>query len=161
MLQNSYVLLATKLDQLHWFILESLKEELERLSVHDLTPQQALIIYHLGPQKITIHDVIKKGYYSGSNVSYNIKKLVNAEYLIYERSTKDRRSIRVFLAPKGLDFWMACNNFILSESQNIQNMPLSHQEWKILYEQLQRLHFFFFETSRKKHSFNEKGSGNP
>jgi DNA-binding MarR family transcriptional regulator len=43
-----------------------------------------------------------RGYYLGSNVSYNLKKLVDMGYIHYKRSDKDRRSVRVSLTDKGL-----------------------------------------------------------
>jgi DNA-binding MarR family transcriptional regulator len=37
----------------------------------------------------------------GSNVSYNLKKLVEMGYVDYERSETDKRSVRVSLSAKG------------------------------------------------------------
>src|SRR5260370_5322656 len=41
------------------------------------------------------------GCYLGSNVSYNVKKMVENEYLVQERSEHDRRTIHVRLSEKG------------------------------------------------------------
>jgi DNA-binding MarR family transcriptional regulator len=43
-----------------------------------------------------------RGCYLGSNVSYNVKKMVENKYLVHERSVHDRRSIRVRLTERGM-----------------------------------------------------------
>ncbi|PZO64235.1 MAG: hypothetical protein DI636_11720, partial [Pelagerythrobacter marensis] len=76
------------LDRLHRLMLDLVKDEFERLGQTDLTPVQALLIYNLGE-------------YQGSNVSYNLKKLVQMGYVHHQRSDMDRRSVRVRLTPQG------------------------------------------------------------
>ena len=65
-------------------------------------PFQALLLYNIGEDEVVIRDLKDRGYYHGSNVSYNIKKLTEFNYLQQERSTHDRRSIRLKLTDKGL-----------------------------------------------------------
>ena len=62
---------------------------------------QGLILYNIGDDSLTVGDLTHRGYYLGSNVSYNLKKLVENGYLDQERSRHDRRSSRVQLTEKG------------------------------------------------------------
>jgi DNA-binding MarR family transcriptional regulator len=48
-----------------------------------------------------VGELTARGYYLGSNVSYNLKKLVETGYIENERSTHDKRSVRVKLSDKG------------------------------------------------------------
>jgi DNA-binding MarR family transcriptional regulator len=61
-----------------------------------------MILYNIGDDEMTVGELTIRGYYLGSNVSYNVKKMVENEYLIQERSLHDKRSIRVRLSDKGL-----------------------------------------------------------
>ena len=84
-------LLAT----LHKRFLDEIKSELDRLGVEDINNIQALLLVHIGAGSPSISDLIHRGYYVGSNISYNVKKLIENGYLIGERSAYDRRSTRV------------------------------------------------------------------
>lgn len=64
---------------------------------------QALLLYNIGENEVVIRDLKDRGYYQGSNVSYNIKSLTEAGYLTQERSPHDRRSVRLKLTDKGLN----------------------------------------------------------
>jgi DNA-binding MarR family transcriptional regulator len=50
---------------------------------------------------VTAGELKSRGYYQGSNVSYNLKKLVELGYMHHQRSEIDRRSVRVRLTEKG------------------------------------------------------------
>ena len=50
---------------------------------------------------MTAGELKSRGYYQGSNVSYNLKKLVELGYMHHQRSEIDRRSVRVRLTEKG------------------------------------------------------------
>lgn len=89
------------LERLHRLLLDLVKDEFERLGHSDLTPVQALILYNLGPSEVSAGELRSRGIYQGSNVSYNLKKLVQMGYVSHERSDTDRRSIRVRLTSKG------------------------------------------------------------
>jgi DNA-binding MarR family transcriptional regulator len=82
-------------------ILEIVKLELDALRIHDANNVQAMMLFNMGDTDISVGELISRGYYLGSNVSYNVRKLSDSGYLVYERSVHDRRSIRVRLTPKG------------------------------------------------------------
>lgn len=91
------------IERLHRHFLEVLKTELDRLNIQDINNVQSLILYNIGEEEMTVGELTARGYYLGSNVSYNVKKMVENGYLVQERSPHDRRSVRVRLSEKGLD----------------------------------------------------------
>lgn len=92
-------------ERLHRQFLELIDAELDRLRIIDINNVQSMILFNIGKDEATIGELITRGYYLGSNVSYNVRKLVEAEYLVQERSVHDRRSSRVRLSQKGLDLY--------------------------------------------------------
>ena len=91
------------IERLHRQFLEVVKNELDRHGMQDINNIQAVILYNIGEDELTVGELTSRGYYLGSNVSYNVRKLVENGYLIQKRSAHDRRSIRVRLADKGLE----------------------------------------------------------
>jgi DNA-binding MarR family transcriptional regulator len=57
--------------------------------------------YNITSEQLTIGELTNRGYYLGSNVSYNVKKLVEMGYLHHARSRVDRRSVRISLTDTG------------------------------------------------------------
>src|SRR6266581_2325933 len=89
------------IERLHRHFLEIIKLELDGMGVHDINNVQGLILFNIGDAEMTVGELTLRGCYLGSNVSYNVKKMVENGYLIQERSTHDRRSIHVRLTDKG------------------------------------------------------------
>jgi DNA-binding MarR family transcriptional regulator len=89
------------IERLHRHFLDVVKVELDRLSLFDINNVQSLILYNIGADTLTVGELTQRGYYLGSNVSYNVKKLVENGYLLQERSPHDRRATHVRLSPKG------------------------------------------------------------
>ncbi len=98
---SSYLDSLTLVERLHRLLLDVIKDEFERLGVLELTPVQALLLFNVGDNEVSAGELKSRGYYQGSNVSYNLKKLVDAGYMHHERSHVDRRSVRVRLSEKG------------------------------------------------------------
>lgn len=94
------------IERLHRHFLDVLRSELRRLGIEDINAVQALLLYNIGENEVVIRDLKDRGYYQGSNVSYNIKALTEYNYLTQERSAHDRRSVRLKLTDKGLEL---CN----------------------------------------------------
>src|SRR4028118_1925475 len=88
-------------ERLHRGLLNVVKDEFERRGRDDVNAVQALLLYNIGDKELTASELRTKGYYLGSNVSYNVKKLVEAGYLHHARSKTDRRSVRISLTEKG------------------------------------------------------------
>ena len=101
----SYLEALLLIERLHRRFLDVIKLELERVGVKDVNNVQALILYNIGDGEMTVGELTSRGYYLGSNVSYNLKKLVENGYLVQERSSFDRRSVRVRLSTKELGLY--------------------------------------------------------
>jgi DNA-binding MarR family transcriptional regulator len=100
--KKEYQELTRLIERLHRRFLDVLRAELNRIGSKDINAVQALLLANIGEEEIVIRDLVERGYYQGSNVSYNIKKLVQMGYLEQERSTHDRRSVRIHLTEKAL-----------------------------------------------------------
>jgi len=98
---QDYIELTLLIERLHRRFLDVLRMELKNIGVRDINGVQALMLTNIGDGEIIIRDLIERGYYQGSNVSYNIKKLTDYGYLAQERAMHDKRSISVKLTDKG------------------------------------------------------------
>lgn len=88
-------------ERLHRLLLDVIKDEFERLGIAEVNPVQGLLLFNIGENEVSAGELKSRGYYQGSNVSYNLKKLVEAGYMHHQRSDVDRRSVRVRLTEKG------------------------------------------------------------
>lgn len=93
----------TLVERLHRRLLDVIKDEFERQGRSDVNGVQALLLFNIGDSELTAGELRTRGYYLGSNVSYNLKKLVEAGYILHQRSETDRRSVRVSLTDKGME----------------------------------------------------------
>lgn len=100
-LKTEYLRALTLIERLHRQLLDVIKDELDRRGQSDINSVQALLIFNIGDQELTAGELRTRGHYLGSNVSYNLKKLVEAGYIHHERSDVDRRSVRVSLTNTG------------------------------------------------------------
>ena len=98
---NAYLDVISLIERLHRHFLEVVKLELEGLAIHDINNVQGMMLFNIGDAEMTVGELTLRGCYLGSNVSYNVKKMVENGYLVQERSLHDRRSIRVRLTGKG------------------------------------------------------------
>lgn len=89
------------LERLHRLMLDLVKDEFERLGIDTLNPVQAMLLYNLGAAEVSAGELRSRGMYQGSNVSYNLKKLVAMGYVHHEKSDLDRRAVRVRLTDQG------------------------------------------------------------
>ena len=98
---NGYLEVISLVERLHRHFLEVVKLELDGLGIHDINNVQGLMLFNIGDAEMTVGELTLRGCYLGSNVSYNVKKMVENGYLVQERSVHDRRSIHVRLTEKG------------------------------------------------------------
>ncbi|MDX2308231.1 MAG: winged helix DNA-binding protein [Hyphomicrobium sp.] len=101
--RTEYLQSLRLIERLHRLLLDVIKDEFDRLGGSDLNSVQALLLYNIGEAELTAGELKSRGHYLGSNVSYNLKKLVDMGYIHYKRSETDKRSVRVSLTQKGLD----------------------------------------------------------
>ncbi|WP_424984578.1 MarR family winged helix-turn-helix transcriptional regulator [Microbulbifer sp. S227A] len=88
-------------ERLHRLLLDVIKDEFERVGVLEINAVQALLLFNIGENEVTAGELKTRGYYQGSNVSYNLKKLVDMGYMHHQRCEIDRRSVRVKLTSRG------------------------------------------------------------
>jgi DNA-binding MarR family transcriptional regulator len=100
-IRPTYIEALTLVERLHRRLLDVIKDEFDRRGRSDVNSVQALLLYNIGDKELTAGELRTRGYYLGSNVSYNVKKLVEMNYLHHARSRLDRRSVRISLTPKG------------------------------------------------------------
>src|SRR5258708_14733508 len=99
--QESYLETIRLTERLHRQFLEVVKNELEGLGIEDLNNVQSLILFNIGKNEYTVGELTGPVYYLGSNVSYNVRKMVEHGYLDQERSTHDHRSSHVRRTAEG------------------------------------------------------------
>ncbi|MEQ8178676.1 MAG: MarR family transcriptional regulator [Amphiplicatus sp.] len=102
-MKSAYLQLLHLVERLHRQLLDVIKDELERLGQTDINSVQALLLYNIGDAELTPGELRSRGHYLGSNVSYNLKQLIDKGYIRDQRSNVDRRSKRVSLTPTGIE----------------------------------------------------------
>jgi DNA-binding MarR family transcriptional regulator len=100
-MHDTYIAVISLVERLHRHFLEVVKRELDGLGLQDINNVQGLMLFNIGDAEMTVGDLTLRGCYLGSNVSYNVKKLVENGYLLQERSVHDRRLVHVRLTGKG------------------------------------------------------------
>src|SRR5246127_121567 len=100
-LRPRYLEALNLVERLHRQLLDVIKDELDRRGERIVNSVQALLLFNIGDQELTAGELRTRGHYLGSNVSYNLKKLVEAGYIHHARSEVDRRSVLVRLTDKG------------------------------------------------------------
>jgi DNA-binding MarR family transcriptional regulator len=115
------------IERLHRRFLDVLKVELDRRNIQDINNVQSMILYNIGDEEMTVGELTIRGYYLGSNVSYIVKKMVENEYLIQERSVHDKRSIRVRLSEKGLKLRDLVSEMFAKHVEKIKGSELTDE----------------------------------
>ncbi len=121
-LKGRYLISLKLVERLHRLLLDVIKDEFERLGRADVNSVQALLLYNIGDAELTAGELTSRGYYLGSNVSYNLKKLVDAGYIHHQRSTTDRRSVRVRLTDKGQEVCKVVNGLYARQLKSLEQV---------------------------------------
>lgn len=108
-------------ERLHRLLLDVIKDEFERVGVLDINAVQALLLFNIGTNKVTAGELKSRGYYQGSNVSYNLKKLVEMGYMHHQRCEIDRRSVRVRLTPRGREVAAIVNKLFERHAEGLES----------------------------------------
>jgi len=126
---DAYVLLTRMMERLHRRHLDVLRFEIDRLGIQGISAAQVLMLTKIKDQSISVRDLVERGYYLGSNASYNIKQLVDSGLVEQERSAHDRRSIRVRLSDKGKEL---CAKIAEAEDRHAQALGTGADERKAI-----------------------------
>jgi DNA-binding MarR family transcriptional regulator len=137
------------IERLHRLLLDVIKDEFDRLGGSDLNAVQALLLYNIGDSELTAGELKTRGYYLGSNVSYNLKKLVDMGFIHYKRSDTDRRSVRVSLTKKGQDACDVVHKLYQRQLGSIEAVgEISGEDMRTLNRALVRLERFWSDQIR-------------
>jgi DNA-binding MarR family transcriptional regulator len=148
-LKSQYLTSLKIVERLHRLLLDVVKNEFERVGRTDVNSVQALLLYNIGDTELTAGEIRTRGYYLGSNVSYNLKKLVDNGYIHHQRSKTDRRSVRVRLTPKGKEIFQVVNALFERQLTMIEKVAgLSVPDLKSLNQSLARLERFWIDQIR-------------
>ena len=148
-LKTRYLVSLTLIERLHRLLLDVIKDEFERLGRTDVNSVQALLLYNIGDAELTAGELTSRGYYLGSNVSYNLKKLVDAGYIDHQRSTVDRRSVRVKLTEKGQEVCKLVNTLYQRQLKSLEQVGgIGSDDLEVLNKALIRLERFWTDQIR-------------
>ncbi len=117
---SGYLDALALVERLHRLLLDVIKDEFERLGILDINAVQALLLFNIGDHEVTAGELKSRGYYQGSNVSYNLKKLVDMGYMHHERCEIDRRSVRVRLTEKGRHVRAVVGGLFLRHAEGLE-----------------------------------------
>jgi len=107
------------------------------------------LIYNIGESELTAGELRTRGHYLGSNVSYNLKKLVESGYIRHKRSESDRRSVRVSLTENGVEVRELVDNLLSRHLLSIEKVGgVGPEEFAHLNQSLRRLERFWTDQIR-------------
>src|SRR4029079_2888131 len=142
-LKPLYMEALTLVERLHRRLLDVIKDEFDLAGRSDVNSVQALLLFNIGESELTAGELRTRGYYLGSNVSYNLKKLGEMGYIHHQRSRMDRRSVRVSLTDKGREVATIVNGLYDRHIRSIQQVGgIAPEDFHLLNRSLQRLQRF-------------------
>ncbi len=133
------------IERLHRQFLDVLKVELERANILDINNVQSMILHNISTDELTVGELTVRGYYLGSNVSYNVKKMVENGYLMQERSIHDKRSVRVKLSDKGKKLNDAITRLYKKHEEKLSGAGLANARIESMNHVLRDLETFWGE----------------
>jgi DNA-binding MarR family transcriptional regulator len=144
-----YLEALTLVERLHRRLLDVIKDEFDRRGRSDVNSVQALLLYNISDKELTAGELRTRGYYLGSNVSYNVKKLVESGYLHHARSRIDRRAVRISLTDKGRDVHTIVSGLYDKHAATVEQIGgISSSEFTRLNQSLVRLERFWTDQIR-------------
>lgn len=131
-MKNRYFESIVSIERLYRLFLDVLKNELDHHEIYDINNIQSVILYHIGNGKVTVGELTNKGYYLGSNVSYNLRKMVNFGYVEQKQSPHDKRTVFVQLTDKGQKLHELLDTFFENHSKQLDTLDnLSNELQKL------------------------------
>ena len=143
-IQPHYLEALTLIERLHRRLLDVIKDEFDRRGRADINAVQALLLFNVGDKELTAGELRTRGYYLGSNVSYNLKKLVEMGFLDHQRSRVDRRSVRIKLTEKGREVRNIVGALYEKHVRTVEQVGgINADEFAVLNKSLHRLERFW------------------
>lgn len=146
---NSYLDSLTLVERLHRLLLDVIKDEFERVGMLEINAVQALLLFNVGDNEVTAGELKTRGYYQGSNVSYNLKKLVDMGFMHHQRSEIDRRSVRVSLTQRGREARKIVGTLFATHAAGLMSRGvLDHEGIEDITSSLRRVERYWTEQIR-------------
>lgn len=144
---DSYVEVLALLQRAHRQFLEVVKRELDKLAIHDITPVQGLLLFNIGDAEMTVGELTFHGCYHGANVSYNLRKMVEHNYMVQERSVHDRRVSHVRLTEKGREFRARLQGMYERHIEILAEFGVTEEDVRAMRVMLRRLEILWGRTA--------------
>lgn len=138
-MEEPYVDIAKTIERLHRRFLDVVRAELNRRGYRDLSAVQAMLLTNIGDEEIVIRDLIERGYYQGSNVSYNLKKLVEGGYIQQKPSKHDKRSMQIKLTDKSKEVCEIISALELKNAELLAEEGIDKNALETTHKTLRRL----------------------
>src|SRR5205085_10677904 len=139
-----YLEALTLVERLHRRLLDVIKDEFDRRGRSDINSVQALLLYNIGEKELTAGELRPRRYYLGSNVSYNLQKLVEMGYLDHQRSRLDRRSVRIRRTDSGREVRDIVEGLYQKHVRTVEQVGgITADEFATLNKSLHRLERFW------------------
>ena len=134
-------------ERLHRRLLDVVKDEFDRQGRNDVNAVQALLLFNIGDSELTAGELRSRGYYLGSNVSYNLKKLVDLGFIDHKRSKTDRRAVRVSLTAQGKEIASIVSRLYVRHIQSIEAVGgMTVEDFETMKKAMQRMDRFWNDT---------------
>jgi DNA-binding MarR family transcriptional regulator len=146
-MDSAYLEVISLVERLHRHFLEVVKLELEGLGIHDINNVQGMMLFNIGDAEMTVGELTLRGCYLGSNVSYNVKKMVENGYLVQQRSPHDRRSIHVRLTEKGAELRASLTSMHQRHAELLLQAAVAADDLQSVCVTLRRLERFWIRAS--------------
>jgi len=117
-----YLQALTLIERVHRRLIDVIKDEFDRRGRTDINATQALLAYNLGGQELGVDELLTRGYYLGTNVTYNLKKLVQIGLVEHQRSNHDRRSVRIKLTEKGQELFQVVDALFRKHASTVEQV---------------------------------------
>lgn len=126
-------------EKLHRNFLEIIKIELHSNRIFDINNVQSLLLYNINDKEINVGELTKYGYYSGTNASYNLRKLVENGYICRQPVMGDRRVSELSLTNKGKDLWPKLDELFRLQAENLVEEGISESDLKNIQNTLEKI----------------------
>jgi DNA-binding MarR family transcriptional regulator len=131
--------LGRVIDRMQRRFLDIVRIELGRLGIDDISPTQVLMLMNIGNDELSVRDLMERGYYLGSNASYNLKHLVEHGYIDRSASQRDRRAARLCLSERGRQLCADLRKLEAFQSASLQRAGIDRQDLETTSRSLRRL----------------------
>ena len=149
-MKEAYFDMIMYIERLHHLFFEVIKSELDRQKIKDINNVQCFILYNIGPNQMIVGEITSRGYYMGSNVTYNLKKMIESGYIIQEPSVHDRRSSQIKLSQKGLVLYERLDTIFTQQTQNLKHNNIQQSDLESVSKNLAKLESFWrFNVNHK------------